>query len=981
MRQKQIQNGYLMRLICTSVLALMGGWTAPVAGQNISSTIPNSVLQPPPAEISQDSTFASQSNLRSGSSLEGQRIARIDLEVQFSNGSPATDNGLRDLLNVRAGEEYSPVIIHQALHRIHQSGRASNAQVFLIKGDIAGTVVLRFVITRQERVKDIFFNGNQFFSPEELRARLVGLDVNAPLSKRAVEDGQRTVLNVFQEKGFFQAKIDWTISGPDVDGRVDITYRILQGDQALLAKPLQIEGDVKVELKKLTEKLKSKPGIPYTTDLVQSDLEKIRQWHLDANYLNPQISLPFADYDPGTNAVTVSVNVGSGPLVDLKIEGYDLSRKEQEKVLPILRYGGLDDFVLEDGKRKMLTYLQTQGYFFAAVDYTKSVFEEKAEVVYTVEKDRRYRLEVIKLLGTDEFTMIEIGPELLSQPAGILPRSRGKTSLESLTTDSTLIERKLRNLGYLQARVTERRLGILPDKPDFEVTFVVDEGQRTLVKEVAFIGNTTFTSDRLQMELLQRAPDDNYFSQERLNQDINQLYGLYEEAGYARAVITPKIEFADNAPNEAKVTYQIEEGKRIFINDVFVTVRGRTHKHIVQKYLLYQKGNLLQQSKLSQTEQNLYATGLFNQVVTRIQPVRSDGPYRDLYDVFIDVAEGKRYTLSYSVGIEQQEVQRQATPRFSFEIANRNLLGRLQTASLIFRLSQREQLGQVSYQFPHFFGSQWPFLTTYLFQRAQEVSFSIERKSVQLRTERKLNDLTSLIFRYQFDDVRPFDLEISGDDLDRNNRPVKLGRISSTYLRDSRDSALDATKGSFSIIDLSLASTKLGGTERYLRLFGQYQQFRAVPKIPSVTFASSIRIGLARPYGESTNLPISERFFTGGANTIRGLDFEQAGPRDPITDQPIGGNAVVVLNAELRYPIFRALTGAAFYDTGNVFDKVSNIRLGGFTNTIGTGIRLKTGLGPIRVDLGYNLDPPSYVAVPNQKLSRLQIHFSFGQAF
>ena len=984
MRQKQIRNNYLTKLICTSLLAVMGGWSDPSWGQNIRSTIPNSALQSSPTEISQDfsGSFPTHVQLaRPGGGTESQRITRIDLEVRFSNGSPATDTGLRDLLDLRVGEDYSPVKINQALRRIYQSRRASNAQVFLTGGESPGSVVLRFVITRQERVKDIFFSGNQFFSPEELRARLVGLDVNTPLSNRAVEEGQRTLLGVFQEKGFFRAKIDWTISDPDVDGRVDITYRILQGDQALLAKPIQIEGNIKIDLKKLTEKLKGKPGIPYTTDLIQSDLEKIRQWHLDASYLSPQISLPFAEYDPATNTVTVSANLDSGPLVDLKIEGYDLSRKEQRDILPILRYGGLDDFVLEDGKRKMLTYLQTQGYFFAAVDYTKSVFEETASVVYTVEKDRRYRLEAVKLIGTDKFTILDIGPELLSQPAGILPRSRGKTSLESLTTDAGLIERKLRNLGYLQARVTERRLGISPDKPDFEVTFVVDEGQRTLIKEVAFLGNDTFTADRLRMEILAHAPDDNYFSQERLNQDINQLYSLYEEAGYARAVITPKIEFADAAPNEAKVTYQIEEGKRIFINDIFVTVRGRTHKHVVQQYLLFQKGNLLQQSKLSQTEQNLYGTGLFNQVITRIQPVRSDGPYRELYDVFIDVAEGKRYTLSYSVGIEQQEVQRQATPRFSFEIANRNLFGRLQTASLIFRLSQREQLGQVSYQFPRFLGSQWPFLTTFLFQRSQEVSFSIERKSIQLRTERKLNDLTSLIFRYQFDDVRPFDLEISGDDLDRNNRPVKLGRISSTYLRDSRDSALDATKGSFSIIDLSLASTKIGGTERYLRMFGQYQQFRALPKIPSVVFASSVRIGLARPYGESINLPISERFFSGGANTIRGLDFEQAGPRDPITDQPIGGNAVVVLNAELRYPIFRALTGAAFYDTGNVFDKVSNIRLGGFTNTVGTGIRLKTGLGPIRIDMGYNLDPPSFVAVPNQKLSRVQFHISFGQAF
>ncbi|HMV98927.1 MAG TPA: POTRA domain-containing protein, partial [Acidobacteriota bacterium] len=343
MRQKQIRNNYLTKLICTSLLAVMSGWSDPIWGQNIRSTIPNSALQSSPTEISQDFSGSFPTHVqvaRPGSGTESQRITRIDLEVRFSNGSPATDTGLRDLLDLRVGEEYSPVKINQALRRIYQSRRASNAQVFLTGGESPGSVVLRFVITRQERVKDIFFSGNQFFSPEELRARLVGLDVNAPLSNRAVEEGQRTLLGVFQEKGFFRAKIDWTISDPDVDGRVDITYRIQQGDQALLAKPIQIEGNIKIDLKKLTEKLKGKPGIPYTTDLIQSDLEKIRQWHLDASYLSPQISLPFAEYDPATNTVTVSANLDSGPLVDLKIEGYDLSRKEQRDILPILRYGG-----------------------------------------------------------------------------------------------------------------------------------------------------------------------------------------------------------------------------------------------------------------------------------------------------------------------------------------------------------------------------------------------------------------------------------------------------------------------------------------------------------------------------------------------------------------------------------------------------------------------------------------------------------------
>jgi outer membrane protein assembly factor BamA len=138
---------------------------------------------------------------------------------------------------------------------------------------------------------------------------------------------------------------------------------------------------------------------------------------------------------------------------------------------------------------------------------------------------------------------------------------------------------------------------------------------------------------------------------------------------------------------------------------------------------------------------------------------------------------------------------------------------------------------------------------------------------------------------------------------------------------------------------------------------------------------------LARPYGGSQNVPLSERFFAGGSTTLRGLDFEQAGPRNRTTDRVEGGNGLVVATGELRAPLIKNLEGVAFYDTGNVFARVSDIKFRDFTNSVGGGLRIKTPLGPFRVDAAYLINPPSFVAVPDRRLPNFQIHFSFGQAF
>ena len=251
----------------------------------------------------------------------------------------------------------------------------------------------------------------------------------------------------------------------------------------------------------------------------------------------------------------------------------------------------------------------------------------------------------------------------------------------------------------------------------------------------------------------------------------------------------------------------------------------------------------------------------------------------------------------------------------------------------------------------------------------------------------------------------------------RNERVIRLGLLSAGISRDTRDNVLNPTRGQLISADHSLAAAPLGGNESFNKFFGTYQRYQTidpgVPGLGGATIALSARVGLASVFrvadrnrdgaiSESeSRLPISERFFSGGATTIRGFRFETAGPQEVLEarpgrgcDQParpcdlptlvpIGGDALAILNLELRYPLTERLRFVPFYDLGNVFRRVRDLHLRGMTNTIGLGLRINTPIGPVGLDYGFLLDPPGFPAASGALIRQPRgvIHIRLGQSF
>jgi outer membrane protein assembly factor BamA len=422
----------------------------------------------------------------------------------------------------------------------------------------------------------------------------------------------------------------------------------------------------------------------------------------------------------------------------------------------------------------------------------------------------------------------------------------------------------------------------------------------------------------------------------------------------------------------------------------------------------------LREGDVVESQRRLYNLGIFNRVT--IEPQNPNGTDRDK-DVVVLVEEAKRYTVAYGGGFEVQRLasttnpagsEIQAAVRGILEVSKLNLTGRGDSLSFKLRGSTIEDRALLGYSDPNTFAN--PHLTfqaTVYTEKTQDINTFTETRyegSVQLNDQ--VTPHTSLIYRYTFRKVLVSNLNIPAQEVPLFNAPDLVSQFGLTWVRDARDNPADATRGSFNSADFGIADTSIGSSASFLRFYYQNSTYHPIGR--KFSFARSVRIGILEPYRDTVSLsfpaqttdvtviPLPERFFAGGGTSLRGFALNQAGPRDGVTPTgvsgfPVGGQALLILNQEFRFPmrlpyIGTALGGAIFYDGGNVYSRLSRVtfrtsspkpifnpanptvcqfnctnELNYFAHTVGFGFRYATPVGPIRIDLGYQLNRPAFV--------------------
>jgi len=352
--------------------------------------------------------------------------------------------------------------------------------------------------------------------------------------------------------------------------------------------------------------------------------------------------------------------------------------------------------------------------------------------------------------------------------------------------------------------------------------------------------------------------------------------------------------------------------------------------------------------------------------------------------------------------------------RGTLGLSNSNFLGRASTLSLGLRVGAQRQRANISYNLSQFLERKFPSVISLTATNSKALTENIEggqeafrgkpfdefRLIASTQTQRKLSRRDALFFRYNLEKVQitlpenlPGPLQFF-----RQEEELLLSSVSLSYLNESRDDPTDPTTGFLLSGDSRLSARLIGSDEDFLRLFTQGQYYRKL--FPDLILASSLRLGVIVPFGETAGqplgnpIPISERFFSGGSTTLRGLPQDLAGPllRDPVTGEiilvnsrgepdpngrpvPLGGNALLITNLELRFPLVALFSGTLFYDFGNVFRNPTDPG-SGFNHAVGAGVQVNTPVGGIRFDFGYSLNPPDVTG-----FHHWNFHITLGQPF
>jgi outer membrane protein insertion porin family len=433
-------------------------------------------------------------------------------------------------------------------------------------------------------------------------------------------------------------------------------------------------------------------------------------------------------------------------------------------------------------------------------------------------------------------------------------------------------------------------------------------------------------------------------------------------------------EAIEESPNAGvigvRVRHHVTPGAMVRVGEVIIQGNYFTRDSVLRDTLPFATGDVLDPEQLASAQTDVYRLGIFRSV--SVQPESTTGESRD---VAVRVAERPAGELQYGVGYDTR-----AGVHNFLQIGHRNIAGSGDQLTLRGDLNLSpndlipdEYIASLEGKQPHFLGSRYDLKGNVARQQSERSidEFSIRETSMSGGFEREfVRGLRgSLVLEFQDSDI--FDVQpdavLTGKDVGKL-RTVSLNPI---LIYDGRDDPFAPTRGVFDSLRLRYASPRLGSDVNFFKIVAQHSQY--VPLTKTITGIYGARIGWAKVLGDSEVIPIRDRFFLGGRTSVRGYDENEIGPRGA-NGNPIGGDFLVNVLTEIRFPLFYGAGGAIFADGGGLYLQDRGISMGDFRGSVGPGLRYQTPVGSISLDYGFKIRRRSDESIG-------EIHFTIGNIF
>ncbi|MDP9114130.1 MAG: BamA/TamA family outer membrane protein [Acidobacteriota bacterium] len=960
--------------------------------------------------------------------LEGRSIQRIDFDPP---AQPLPRSQLDRLLPLHVGSPLHQADVRQSLQKLFDTGRF--ADVTIDAEPLAGGVALRIATQLNYFVGGVTFAGVADPPNRNQLLTAAKLDLGAPFDESQLKQSIDNLQERLRANGLHRATIRYDLDRNPSTEEVGVRFQLSAGPRARF-DGVNLTGKFERPVDKIIRATRYRRGILFiqfpgwsfaTEDRVESGIERVRKDFQGQNRLQVKVTLDRLDYHDKTNTVTPTINIDSGPLVEVVISGAKVSQGKLRQLIPIYQEHAVDRGLLLEGTRNLVDYFQAQGYFDAAVDFDEqSPTAGVQRITYAVSRNARHRLVGVEITGNRFFDTATVRERLLVREAGKLRDRYGRYSQKMRDNDREAILDLYRSNGFRDVLVAATTLDDYRGRTDeLGVRYEIEEGVQWTVSRLEIAGASPADTAHLR-EIVQSAAGQP-FSEANIAADRDAILSYFFDNGYPDATFdwsqTPS-----SLPNHADLRYNVKPGEQQFVRDVLVRGLQTTRSNVVTSRVLMRPGDPISQGRIAETQQRLYNLGIFSKVQTALQ--NPDGQEESKYVLF-QLNEAAKYSFNVGVGAELARIGGGVenfdspagttgfSPRVSAGISRLNFLGRARTLSLQTLASTLEQRGVLSYLLPEFMGHENLTLTVSgLYDRSHDVrTFAAQRMETAIQLAQRLSRANSLQYRFAYRKVAVNSLEINQLLVPLLDQPVRVGVLSMSYINDRRDNPTDSHRGIYNTVDVGVALPEFGSQTHYSRVVFRNSTYHPLGR--DLVLARTLQFGYIQRLGGLAEIPLGERFFAGGASSQRAFPDNQAGPRDPETGFPLGGNAFLFHSTELRFPLFgENVGGVLFHDMGNVYSSIdqfsfrfhqnSNQDFNYMVQAVGFGIRYKTPVGPIRVDLSYSPNSPRFVGFsgtrdqllqcnpnlttpPNpafcvgvpQRINAFQFHFSLGQTF
>ena len=715
--------------------------------------------------------------------------------------------------------------------------------------------------------------------------------------------------------------------------RTDILVRIASDEKIVR---VEFKGNRKIEASAINQVLKSAPGSIITDADLSADIKAI----FKMGYFD-DVTAEVTDVAEGK---VITFLVEEKPLItEIRIQGNKALKKDDiEGAMSVRNRQTVNPEKLKTDMEKIKALYDGKGFYNAEIRYTiEKAGERDVQIIVSIVENEKLFIRGISFEGNRTFTTKELKNMMTTNEWGIFHffTDSGLLKKDQLKQDVGKLNAFYLNNGFINAQIGEPV--ITYDRDGIRVKIPISEGKQFRVGKVAITGDE-LTTPRVDLLAKLQIRKKDFYDREAIMKDMDTLTQACNDEGYASADVAPRTEPQEKTQT-VDVTYEINKGKLVYFNRINITGNNKTRDKVIRRQLSVVEGDLYSRTKLKNSYMALNQLRYFEEIDFQSEK----GPDETLTDVNIHVKE--KPTGIFSIGAGYSALDHAVV---SAQVSQQNLFGRGQTLSLKASLGSTSQLYDISFTEPWLFDMPlWSKFDLWNFYREYD-TYKLDSKGFGATFGYPIYQyVTGYVgYRLSQDNVKDI-LDTASYYTKKQAGETMSSGVTFTLARDSTDDVMFPSTGSKNSASVEYTGGPFMGDVSYTRYGVSSAWFFPLPLDTVIGVRG--RAGLISG-NEGKEVPIYERYYLGGINSLRGL--RSVGPTDPATGEVIGGLTMLNFNADYVFPLIKnaGMKGILFFDTGNSWE--SGYHIGDMRRTAGVGVRWYSPIGPLRLEWGYVLD-------------------------